>query len=109
MFPRGESRWKSPWGGLDLSGVLTHNHAEPDLLSAVLLLDCLVQHDVQEDLCLLAFQPLASSMWYWAFPHIVSAEHADDFAAAVELDKEPLVEILSSHCQQDGSIEQQSH
>jgi hypothetical protein len=47
--------------------VLTHNHAEPNLLSAVLLLDCLVQHNVQEDLCLLALWPSGSSSVCWAF------------------------------------------
>lgn len=52
----------------------TYHHAELDFLSAILLLDGLVQNDIQED--------------------VVAAEDADDLAAAVELDKQPLVEVL---------------
>lgn len=54
--------------------ISTYHHAELDLFSAVLLLDGLVQDDVQED--------------------VVAAQDADDLAAAVELDKQPLVEVL---------------
>lgn len=54
--------------------VSTYHHAKLDLLSAVLLLDGLVQDDVQED--------------------VVAAQDADDLATAVELDKQPLIEVL---------------
>lgn len=52
----------------------TYNHAQPDLLATILLLDRFVQNDVQED--------------------IVTSQHANDLSAAVELDEQPLVEIL---------------
>lgn len=52
----------------------TYHHAKLDLLSAVLLLDGLVQDDVQED--------------------VVAAQNADNLATAIQLDEEPLVEVL---------------
>lgn len=51
-----------------------YHHADPHLLAAFLLLDRLVQHDIQED--------------------IVSTKNADNLATAVELHKQPLVEVL---------------
>lgn len=59
-------------GALDC--LLTYHHAELDLLSAILLLDCLVQDDVQED--------------------VVAAQNADDLATAIQLNEQPLVEVL---------------
>lgn len=52
----------------------THDHAQPDLLSAILLLDGLVQDDVQE--------------------HVVAAQNTNDLTAAVELYEQSLVEVL---------------
>lgn len=75
--------------------VYAHHHAESNLLSAVFLFDRLVQYNVQEDLCLSVLHALFLR-FVLGLSHIVSTEHADDFAAAVKLDKEPLVEILAS-------------
>lgn len=52
----------------------THDHAEPDLVATILFLHSLIQDDVQEN--------------------IVSTENTNDLAAAVELDKQALVEVL---------------
>lgn len=60
------------WG--EGGSVGTHHHAEADFLTPVLLFDRLVQNNIQED--------------------IVAAEDADDLAAAVELHKQALVEVL---------------
>lgn len=57
--------------------VYTHNHAEPDLFSAILLLHSLVQNNIQED--------------------VVAAENADDLAAAIQLDEQPLIEVLQEN------------
>lgn len=54
----------------------THDHAQSNLLSAILLLHSLVQDDIQED--------------------IVTAQNTDDLAAAVELNKQALVEVLKT-------------
>lgn len=51
-----------------------YDHAQPDLLSTVLLLDSLVQDDVQKD--------------------VISAEDANDLSTAVQLNEQSLVEIL---------------
>lgn len=52
----------------------TYNHPKSDLLSAILLLDSLVQNDIQED--------------------VIATQNSDDLAAAVQLDKQSLVEVL---------------
>lgn len=54
--------------------VCTYDHSESDFLPTLLFLDSLVQHNVQED--------------------VVATKDANNLAAAVELDKQSLVEIL---------------
>lgn len=56
-----QSRFQIP--SIDLVFLSTYHHAELNLLSAVLLLDGLVQDDVQED--------------------VVAAQDADDLATAI--------------------------
>lgn len=71
----------------------THHHAEPGLLSIVLLLDGVVQHNVEEYLSRVVISYYGSSTSARG-THVVTSEDTDDFAASVQLDKEPLVEIL---------------
>lgn len=54
----------------------THNHAKSNFLSAILLLHSLVQDDIQED--------------------IITAQNTNNLAAAVELDKQALIEVLNT-------------
>jgi hypothetical protein len=70
------------------------NHAELDLLAVILLLDSIVQNDIQENLGVkLVCRRLQNTE---RDSYIVSTEDANDLAAAIELDKQPLVEVLEA-------------
>lgn len=72
--------------------LVTYHHAQSDLLSTVLLLHSIVQHNVQEDLeDSSAGVPYASRI---GVTYIVATQDAEDFAAAVQLNEQSLVEVL---------------
>ncbi len=74
-------------------GIVTYNHAQSNLLCALLLFEGIVQNNVQEDLCVEVSKGM-QTLRRISFAYIVSAQDTNDFAAAVQLDKQALVEVL---------------
>jgi hypothetical protein len=83
----------------------TYDHAQPDLLAALLLLDGVVKNNVQEDLLIASVSARARLRVYprrvegrpqseLQGTYIVTAEDANNLAAPVELDEQPLVKVL---------------
>jgi len=70
---------------------VTYHHAQLHLLASILLLDRIVQDNVQKDLAHLSTSIRKPSR---RATDIVSTEDTNDLAAAIELDEQPLVEVL---------------
>lgn len=72
----------------------TDHHSQSNLLTTILLLYCIIQHNVQENLV----HPLAySSFISPRKTHIVTSQHPNNLPASIQLHKEPFVEVLHYH------------
>lgn len=72
--------------------VRTYNHPNLHFLTTFLLLNCIVQHNIQEDL----FMRISYGIWERTpeATNIVTSQNTNNLSAAIQLNKQPLIEVL---------------